>query len=425
MQTGNGSDVKMVPAVCTQCGASLEVDPREEAAVCSYCGTPFIVQKAIQQYTVAHASIEHADVHVVKKGAVESVLDFADRQIRRSDEKKQEEERKKREEEERKKEEARQRRGKVAGWFKKHWKVWAGIFGVYFLLVMIGAVTGTSSASRRTEKPSSASEAEETSQAEEAPAVSLITHEYAGFSYQVPETWKEETAETKRSYGIGNDGLMEIAWGENTSADLTLPEVRDKMLENFLSSREGGTLLSSGTVSIDGNDSLRFSYSFVNKAGNPVISDMAFFSTAGRWIGISMTRLEKGTDYTEDFEQVLSSIRIHEPWEAAAAEEAQASQEETAAAEGDSGGVTPSFKETMDSYEAFMDEYVDFLKTYSETDDTTALLTEYLEYMTRYTEVMGKLDDIDESKLSEADSLYYSEVMLRISQKMLEAEKYL
>ena len=75
--------------------------------------------------------------------------------------------------------------------------------------------------------------------------------------------------------------------------------------------------------------------------------------------------------------------------------------------------------------DAFIDEYVDFLKTYSETDDTTALLTEYLEYMTRYTEVMGKLDDIDESKLSEADSLYYSEVMLRISQKMLEAEKYL
>ena len=420
MQTGNGSDVKMVPAVCTQCGASLEVDPREEAAVCSYCGTPFIVQKAIQQYTVAHASIEHADVHVVKKGAVESVLDFADRQIRRSDEKKQEEERRKREEEERKKEEARQRRGKVAGWFKKHWKIWAGIFGVYFLLVMIGAVTGTSSASRRTEKPSSASEAEETSQAEEAPAVSLITHEYAGFSYQVPETWKEEDkSETERDYGIGNDGLLQIIWMENTSADLTIPEIRDKVAENYLSAREGRTLLSSGTYIVDGNESKRISVSIELEQDQRFISDVVVFGTRGRGVWMIMTRKENGTDYTEDFEKVLSSIKILEPW---TPQEAEAeTKEETVPA----GTVTPSFKETMDSYEAFMDEYVDFLKTYSETDDTTALLTEYLEYMTRYTEVMGKLDDIDESKLSEADSLYYSEVMLRISQKMLEAEKYL
>ena len=419
MQTGNGSDVKMVPAVCTQCGASLEVDPREEAAVCSYCGTPFIVQKAIQQYTVAHASIEHADVHVVKKGAVESVLDFADRQLRRSEEKKQEEERRKREEEERKKEEARQRRGKVAGWFKKHWKIWAGIFGVYFLLVMFGAA-GAASSSRREDSAPAREEAEETARAEEAPAaVSLADKEYAGFSYQVPETWMEKDEETKRSYGIGNDGLMEIAWGENPSTDMTSQEVRDKMLENFLSSREGVTLISSGTSRIDGKDSLRFSYSFVNKAGNPVITDMVVFSTAGRGIGLSMTRLEKGTDYTEDFEKVLSSSKILEPW---TPQEAEAETKEETVPE---GTVTPSFKETMDSYEAFMDEYVDFLKTYSETDDTTALLTEYLEYMTRYTEVMGKLDDIDESELSEADSLYYSEVMLRISQKLLEAEKYL
>ena len=43
---------RLVPAVCTQCGAALEVDPTQEAAVCKYCNTPFIVDKAIQNYNI-------------------------------------------------------------------------------------------------------------------------------------------------------------------------------------------------------------------------------------------------------------------------------------------------------------------------------------------------------------------------------------
>jgi len=39
-----------VPAKCTQCGANLEVDPARDAAICSACGTPFVVEKAIQNY---------------------------------------------------------------------------------------------------------------------------------------------------------------------------------------------------------------------------------------------------------------------------------------------------------------------------------------------------------------------------------------
>ena len=42
--------VKLVAAVCTQCGAQLKVDPNAEAAVCKYCNTPFIVEKAINNY---------------------------------------------------------------------------------------------------------------------------------------------------------------------------------------------------------------------------------------------------------------------------------------------------------------------------------------------------------------------------------------
>lgn len=40
----------IVPAICTQCGAQLDVDDSKEAAVCPYCNTAFIVEKAINNY---------------------------------------------------------------------------------------------------------------------------------------------------------------------------------------------------------------------------------------------------------------------------------------------------------------------------------------------------------------------------------------
>lgn len=41
----------LVPAICTQCGAQIEVDNTHEAGVCKHCGTAFITEKAINQYT--------------------------------------------------------------------------------------------------------------------------------------------------------------------------------------------------------------------------------------------------------------------------------------------------------------------------------------------------------------------------------------
>ena len=55
----------LVPAICTQCGSKLEVDPSKEAAVCPYCKTPFITQKAINHYNttnVTNIGSVHADV---------------------------------------------------------------------------------------------------------------------------------------------------------------------------------------------------------------------------------------------------------------------------------------------------------------------------------------------------------------------------
>lgn len=40
----------LVPAKCTCCGATLTLDPKQDAAVCPFCSTPFIVEKAIHHY---------------------------------------------------------------------------------------------------------------------------------------------------------------------------------------------------------------------------------------------------------------------------------------------------------------------------------------------------------------------------------------
>lgn len=55
----------LVPALCTQCGSKLELDSSQEAAVCPYCHTPFVTEKAINNYNtmnVTNIGNLHADV---------------------------------------------------------------------------------------------------------------------------------------------------------------------------------------------------------------------------------------------------------------------------------------------------------------------------------------------------------------------------
>jgi hypothetical protein len=40
----------LVPAICTQCGAQIEVDNTHEAGICKHCGTAFVTEKAINNY---------------------------------------------------------------------------------------------------------------------------------------------------------------------------------------------------------------------------------------------------------------------------------------------------------------------------------------------------------------------------------------
>lgn len=90
-----------------------------------------------------------------------------------------------------------------------------------------------------------------------------------------------------------------------------------------------------------------------------------------------------------------------------------------------STGVTPEFKEAMDSYETFFDEYCEFMKNMSDDPTNFDYLLQYADMMTQYADTMEKLDAIDETELSLADDAYYIEVMARIEVKLLEAANYM
>lgn len=110
-------------------------------------------------------------------------------------------------------------------------------------------------------------------------------------------------------------------------------------------------------------------------------------------------------------------IEVTVPDSEPAAPDAEATAPDTAA----DSGIRPEFKETMDSYELFFDSYIALMQRYQDNPSDLSILTEYTAYMQQYTDVMEKLDAIGEEDLTDAELLYYSEVMSRISQKLLAA----
>lgn len=79
-EQGFENNTNLVQAKCTNCGGELTVDTAQECAVCKFCGTPFIVSKAVQNYNVTHNNYTTNVVNDQRKGAVESLLDYKSRQ---------------------------------------------------------------------------------------------------------------------------------------------------------------------------------------------------------------------------------------------------------------------------------------------------------------------------------------------------------
>ncbi|MBQ9392457.1 MAG: hypothetical protein IJU18_00505 [Oscillospiraceae bacterium] len=105
-----------------------------------------------------------------------------------------------------------------------------------------------------------------------------------------------------------------------------------------------------------------------------------------------------------------------EPQEEATPDPAPAASEEPVVP---SGGIRQEFKDLLASYEAFFDEYVLFMQDYYQNSSSLEMLVKYAEFLSKYSEAMEALEEIEEEDLSDEEEIYYAEVMLRISQKLL------
>ena len=104
------------------------------------------------------------------------------------------------------------------------------------------------------------------------------------------------------------------------------------------------------------------------------------------------------------------------------APEATPEPEPTPAAEPESPApafVDPELKEFLDRYETFIDSYIDFMQEYKKNPTDLNLMMKYTSILQEYMEFVEAVEAYDSEDMSEADALYYAEVTLRCSQKML------
>lgn len=133
--------------------------------------------------------------------------------------------------------------------------------------------------------------------------------------------------------------------------------------------------------------------------------------------------LKKVTNFRENAQTQLKKLTsdsgIDAPVSTQSLPPAEVQPQEPTKEEANSTVLSPEFKKTMDSYEAFFDEYVAFMQDYSKNPSSLTLLAKYPSFLQKYTEAITALENIDESELTDAEALYYAEVTLRITQKLL------
>ena len=82
-------------------------------------------------------------------------------------------------------------------------------------------------------------------------------------------------------------------------------------------------------------------------------------------------------------------------------------------------GVSPELVAFLDEYQEFIDEYIEFYEKYQENPSDPKILKEFVEINEKFEEYNEKLNEISESDLSPEDEVYYMEIMLEVSAKLL------
>ena len=251
------------------------------------------------------------------------------------------------------------------------------------------------------------------------------TYEYQGFAFSLP-SYMTPALNEKGAVKISFNGEAQgtVLMGIERIIPSYTAEQFESMKTDLINKAAESleiTWQSTSAVTIAGCSGMYGTTVVSGEKGQGEINEYIWYDTVNQALFI-MYYIESDQStytYSEDVKKLLASV--------AYTGTGLTTQEEPAQEPADTGandtdvpaGVTPEFKAQMDEYEAFFDEYVEFMQKYAASDNPVALMSEYLEFMQKYTKAMEALDAIDESTLSDADSLYFAEVTLRIDEKLL------
>ena len=112
-----------------------------------------------------------------------------------------------------------------------------------------------------------------------------------------------------------------------------------------------------------------------------------------------------------------------EPSEKADEETSEAQSEVTEKSDVAGDLIRDDIKEAIDSYETFVDEYCEFMKKYDSSDPS--MLVEYTKLVAKEVDMSKKFEEIKDKDLTDAEALYYAEVELRCSDKLLKTASQL
>ncbi len=220
------------------------------------------------------------------------------------------------------------------------------------------------------------------------------------------------------AYNDGENALVLNLYAEDFTAEQFAGK-REEIQDSIIKSTENAKLVDGSDMTIGSMTARIFRATFGENEDMLAKILLIYNPDSGKAVKLmAIEGLNAPKTFSSDINKIYLSADKSVP-EASASVPAPA--ESTPAASEEPSGVTPEFKKTMDDYEAFFNEYAEFMKRYSHSDDAMSMLNDYLSMLTRYSEAMDGLDAIDESKLSAADAAYYTEVMLRINAKILEA----
>ena len=87
----------------------------------------------------------------------------------------------------------------------------------------------------------------------------------------------------------------------------------------------------------------------------------------------------------------------------------------------DESVIRPEIKQAIDSYESFIEEYCQIIEIYNQSGGADlSVLTKYASMMAKYSEMESQMEKLEED-LTDAELMYYSEVILRCNNRILQA----